>query len=108
MSGEFASMTAIHTVLPSIASTPIAWGTYASDPDIHFFLCLFHDMPDEVPDVERFSSQVAALHHAGKSPNGKYGFATTTFQGNLPQDNTWCDTWEEFYIRGMVRMLQLE
>ena len=65
-------------------------------------------MSDELPDVERFSSQVAALHHAGKSPNEKFGFEVTTFQGNLPQDNTWCDTWEEFYIRGMNRMLQLE
>ena len=108
MSGELTSMTAIHTVLPSIAPNPIAWGTYASDPDIHFFLCSFHEMPNELPDVERFSAQVAALHRAAKSPNGKFGFDVTTFQGNLPQDNTWCDTWEEFYIRGMVRMLQLE
>ncbi|MDI1487169.1 MAG: hypothetical protein OHK93_006437 [Ramalina farinacea] len=108
MSGEFASMTAIHTALPSVAPTPIAWGTYVSDPDIHFFLCSFHKMSGELPEIERFSAQVAALHRAGKSPTGKFGFEVTTFQGNLPQDNTWCDTWEEFYIRGMVRMLQLE
>ena len=108
MSGELASMNAIHTALSTIAPIPIAWGTYASDPDIHFFLCSFHEMSDELPDVERFSSEVAALHHKAKSPTGKFGFQVTTFQGNLPQDNTWCDTWEEFYIRGMNRMLQLE
>ena len=108
MSGELTSMKAIHAALPSIAPTPIAWGTYTSDPDVHFFLCSFHEMSDELPEVERFSAQVAALHRAGKSPNGKFGFPVTTFQGNLPQDNTWCDTWEEYYIRGMVRMLQLE
>lgn len=28
--------------------------------------------------------------------------------GSLPQDNTWCDTWEEYFKRGMTRMLDLE
>lgn len=108
MSGEFASMTAIHKATPHFAPLSIAWGTYALDPDIHFFLCSFHEMSDELPDVERFSASVAALHRNGKSPTGKYGFPVGTFQGNLPQDNTWTDTWEEFYIQGLKRMFQLE
>lgn len=108
MYGEYESMTAIHQAVPSFAPTPIAWGTYASDPDIHFYLCSFHDMADGLPDVERFSAQVAELHREGKSPNGKFGFQCTTWQGLLPQDNTWTDTWEAFYVNGMKRMLQLE
>jgi protein-ribulosamine 3-kinase len=108
MSGEFKSMTEIHNAVPAFAPIPIAWGTYASDPDIHFFLCSFHEMSEELPNVQRFSAQVAELHRKGKSPTGKYGFPCTTFQGNLPQDNTWTDTWEEFYVNGMKRMLQLE
>ena len=108
MTGEFRSMTEIHNTVPDFAPTPIARGTYASDPDIHFFICSFHDMSDELPDVQEFTAQVAELHRRGKSPNGKYGFDCTTFQGNLPQDNIWTDTWEEFYIEGMNRMLELE
>lgn len=108
MSGELASMTAIYNATPQFAPLPIAWGTYASDPEIHFFLCSFHEMSDELPDVERFAESVAALHRNGKSPTGKYGFPVGTFQGNLPQDNAWTDTWEEFYIQGMERMFQLE
>ena len=62
MSGEFKSMTEIHNAVPAFAPTPIAWGTYASDSDVHFFLCSFHQMPEELPDVQRFSAQVAELH----------------------------------------------
>ena len=58
--------------------------------------------------MQRFSARVAELHRRGKSPTSKYGFPYTTFQGNLLQDNTWTDTWEEFFVDGMKRMLQLE
>ena len=108
MLGEFKSMTEIHNAVPAFAPIPIAWGTYASDPDIHFFLCSFHKMSEELPDVQEFPGRVAELHSKGKSPTGKYGFHCTTFQGNLPQDNRWTDTWEEFYVNGMKRMLKLE
>lgn len=36
----------------------------------------------------------------------QFGFHITTFNGKLAQDNTWTDTWEEFYVRGMRRMLR--
>ena len=28
--------------------------------------------------------------------------------GPLPQDNRWCRTWEEYFVQGMKRMLDLE
>ena len=65
-------------------------------------------MTEELPDLESFTESVARLHLNSISPNGKYGFHVTTYMGPLPQDNTWCDTWEEFFIRGMKRMLMLE
>ena len=108
MSGEFTSMTAIYNATPHFAPRPIAWGTYASDPDTHFFLCSFHEISGELPDIDRFCENLASLHRNGKSPTGRYGFPVSTFQGNLPQDNTWTDTWEEFYIQGMKRMFKLE
>ena len=43
-----------------------------------------------------------------KSPNGKFGFPVTTFSGNAPQDNSWTDTWEEFFIQAVNHMLRLE
>ena len=49
MSGEFSSMTALHNTIPDATPEPVGWGTYASNPDVHFFLCKFIDMIDEVP-----------------------------------------------------------
>ncbi|KAH0536795.1 hypothetical protein FGG08_006363 [Glutinoglossum americanum] len=108
MSGEFASMSALHDTMPDLAPKPIAWGTYASNPNVHFFLCSFHDMTDEVPDIEVFPAKIAELHMKGVSPNGKFGFPVINYQGRLPQDTTWCDTWEECFSRSLKRMLELE
>ena len=91
--GEMTSMTAIYDATPGFAPQPIGWGTYVSDPDIHFFLCEFRDMTvDELPDIEPFCRGVAALHSNGKSSTKKFGFPVCTFHGNLPQDNSWTDT----------------
>jgi len=65
-------------------------------------------MVEELPEIEAFTSSVARLHKSAVSPNGKYGFPVTTYMGPLPQDNKWCDTWEEYFAQGMRRMLELE
>ena len=65
-------------------------------------------MVEELPEIEDFTSSVARLHKSTLSPNGKYGFPVTTYMGPLPQDNRWCDTWEEYFVQGMRRMLELE
>ena len=108
-SGEFLSMRTIQKVLPEFVPEPIAWGTYASDADIHFFLCSFHDMiTDELPKMKPFCANIAALHRNSTSPTGKFGFSVCTFYGNFPQDNTWTDTWEEFFVQNITRMFELE
>jgi protein-ribulosamine 3-kinase len=108
MFGEFESMKAIYSTIPDLTPRPIACGTYSSDPDIHFLLTEFHEVSDDLPHIQRFTSKVAYMHMNGKSPNGKYGFPITTFNGNLPQDNSWTDTWEEFYKQSLRRLLQFE
>ena len=108
MSGEFASMSALHSVLPEIVPRPIAWDTYASEPNVHFFLCAFHEMTDDVPDIQKLPAKVAELHEKGVSPNGKYGFPVPTFQGRLLQETEWSDSWEDFFSNSMKRMLALE
>ncbi|MCJ1385499.1 hypothetical protein MMC17_008622 [Xylographa soralifera] len=83
--GEFESMRALHALLPDFAPKPIAWGTYKTVKDTHFFLCEFRDMTDEMPDPHKFAARLAALHRSSKSPNGKFGFHMTTYSGNLPR-----------------------
>jgi len=106
--GEFESMKAIHTLLPNFAPKAIAWGTYEAVPDTHFFLCEFRDMIDEMPDPNKFSARLAALHQNSQSPNGKFGFHLTTYSGNLPQMNEWEDSWEKFFAKSMRLALDLE
>jgi protein-ribulosamine 3-kinase len=108
MHGEFESMKAIHTLLPNFAPKPIAWGTYKTIPDTHFFLCEYKEMTDELPDPHKFTSRLAALHQNSKSPNGKFGFHITTYSGNLPQITEWEDSWETFFAKSMRWALNLE
>lgn len=66
-------------------------------------------MVEELPDIQAFTSSLAKLHKASLplSP-GRYGFHVPTHMGFMAQDTSWCDTWEEFFHQGMVRMLALE
>lgn len=108
MHGEFESMKAIYAVLPAFAPKPIAWGTYKTLPDTHFFLCDYREMIDEMPDPHKFTSRLAALHQNSQSPNGKFGFHITTYSGNLPQMNEWEDSWETYFSKSMRKALDLE
>lgn len=107
MRGEFESMRAIHAVSPMFAPNPIAWGTFKSNPELHFFLCDFHIMDKETPNAEIFTARLAEIHKKSVSPNGKYGFHVTTYNRKLPQDCTWTDTWEECYRNNLKRMFDL-
>jgi protein-ribulosamine 3-kinase len=101
-------MSTIYAVTPDLVPRPIAWGTYASIPDVHFFLCDFHDMTDELPDLYTFPVKMAELHRTGTSPNGKYGFPVTTYHGNTPIRHGWSDTWEEYFTRTTRALFLLE
>jgi protein-ribulosamine 3-kinase len=106
--GEFESMKAIHSLLPDFAPEPIAWGTYQTIPDTHFFLCEFRDMIDDMPDPHKFTVRLAELHQNSSSPTGKFGFHTTTYSGNLPQMTEWEESWETFFAKSMRQALKLE
>ncbi len=131
MRGEFESMSLLYSITPDFVPKPHAWGTYQGLPQFHFFLCDFQwvdcpttrphiydglisniihsDMIEELPEIESFTSAVARLHKASMplSP-GKFGFPVPTHMGFTAQDNRWCDTWEDFFRQGMVRMLERE
>lgn len=110
MHGEYESEKALHDLHADFVPAPIVSGTYSSDSNTHFFLCDFQDMIDELPDVDEFCTELARLHSKSKikSANGMFGFHTTTCNGTLPQDNAWSASWEEFYIRGLKHMFQIE
>jgi protein-ribulosamine 3-kinase len=101
-------MTHIHDTVADLAPNPIGWGSYATVPDTHFFLCSFVDMTDDIPDIETLPVKVAELHKKGLSPNGKFGFPVQNYQGRLSQVTTWTDTWEECFANNLRGMLNHE
>jgi protein-ribulosamine 3-kinase len=105
---EFESMQAIHNLTPEFAPKPIAWGSYSSVPDTHFFLCEYREMIEEMPDPEVFASRLARLHQTSKSPTGKFGFHMTTYSGNQPQPTDWEASWEAYFAKNLRFALDLE
>jgi protein-ribulosamine 3-kinase len=108
LEGEFESMSVIHSITPSFAPKPITWGTFESDDKLHFFICDFHHMDGEIPEQNAFAENLAKLHRESKSPEGKFGFHVTTYNGNLPQDVRWTSTWEECFVNGTKKDFELE
>ncbi|KAK2600094.1 hypothetical protein QQS21_005180 [Conoideocrella luteorostrata] len=115
--GEYESLKLINKIIPKFSPEPLAWGKckgLAEKPDEYFIMFTFHPLLKGNPPVPRFAEAVAQLHtlsmreYATANPDGKFGFHITTYNGTLAQDNTWTRTWEEFFIRGMRRMLALE
>lgn len=106
--GEYVSMKSLHDTLPTLTPLPVGWGTYAADSNVHFFLCGFVDMMDDLPDVGLLAASLADLHKRGLSPNGKYGFPVPTLQGIIPQYTDWCDSWEEFFSNSIHMVMENE
>lgn len=108
VSGEFASMTMLHKAMPNLTPIPYAWGTYAADSNISFFLCGFVDMTDDLPDVRKLAASLAELHLRAVNPDGKYGFPVPTLQGTIAQYTGWEDSWETFFSKSMAQNMANE
>jgi fructosamine-3-kinase len=107
LKGEFESTSEIHAVTGDFTPKPIAWGSFKGIPNTHYYICKFYELADELPEPMEFCAKLAMLHTKSESPNGKFGFHVVTYNGNLPQENGYTDTWEEFFIRGFSHMLNL-
>ncbi|KAH8807663.1 Fructosamine/Ketosamine-3-kinase [Xylogone sp. PMI_703] len=107
LKGEFESTSLIHNAVPEFAPLPIAWGSMKNETDTHFYLCYFHNLSEELTDPKMFGPTLAKLHQNATSPDGRFGFHVVTYNGNLPQDNDFTDTWEEFFAKGLKHMLNL-
>lgn len=93
--------------MPDFTPKPLAYGSFKSTPDTHFYVCEFRNLGEDLPEPPDFCAKLAQLHKNGISPNGKYGFPVVTYNGKLPQENGFTDTWEEFFANGLRHMLNL-
>ncbi|TQS31752.1 hypothetical protein Golomagni_07957, partial [Golovinomyces magnicellulatus] len=107
--GEYEGMSKIHETVPDFAPRPVAWGKCDNSPNKFFFLSEYIKMTQQnLADPRKFCSSLAHLHKNATSPNGMFGFPMTTCNGNIPQDNTWQESWETFFANGLRHMLQLD
>ncbi|KFY64856.1 hypothetical protein V496_02973, partial [Pseudogymnoascus sp. VKM F-4515 (FW-2607)] len=105
--GEFESTSKIHSVLADFVPKQILCGSFKAIPNAHYYICRFYNLSQELPEKADFCAKVAALHSKSQSPNGKFGFHVITYNGNLPQENGYADTWEEFFTNGFKHMLTM-
>ncbi|KAL8699345.1 MAG: hypothetical protein Q9201_006057 [Fulgogasparrea decipioides] len=107
LKGEYESTLAIHAVRADFIPKPILQGSFKSLQNTHYYLCRFYELAEELPEHKDFCAKVAYLHENSKSPNGKFGFHVVTYNGDLPQENGYTDTWEEFFSNGFKHMINL-
>ncbi|KAK8034977.1 hypothetical protein PG993_009972 [Apiospora rasikravindrae] len=110
MEGTYVSEKLIHSFIPEHVPAPLAFGSYESIPNMHYYICDYVDMTDDLPDPAKFGQTLAKLHlnSMEKSPTGQYGFPLTTHLAFVPNDNTWTDTWTVWFSNAMRKMLEEE
>ncbi|OIW23750.1 hypothetical protein CONLIGDRAFT_657379 [Coniochaeta ligniaria NRRL 30616] len=107
LKGEFQATSAIYAITPDFCPKPIAWGSLQCENDAHFYVCKYYDFAEGVPEPTSFCEKLARLHSSHTSPEGKFGFHCTTYNGDLPQDNTWSDSWESYFDNGLRHVLRV-
>lgn len=118
---EYTSMALIYRLQPRLAPQPLAWGSYVSVPNVHFLLCEFRPMKEEVevrkgcvPGVDELARAIAAFHMASSNSSDtditsrQYGNDLTTYHGNVPVEHGWYNTWEEYFSSTTKHLLDIE
>lgn len=108
MESAFYSESLFFSYLPSHVPEPHALGTYKHDPSTSFYLCVFHDMTDDVPEYQKFVPIIVKVHKDTMGKQQRYGFDIPTYLGNIPNDNTWQDSWEVWFTQAMRQMFLIE
>ncbi|PVH82059.1 hypothetical protein DL98DRAFT_620823 [Cadophora sp. DSE1049] len=85
--GEFESTSSIHAIAGDFSPGPIAWGSFTSIPDAHYYICKFYHLSQDLPEPAEFCAKLAELHIKRESPNDHFGYHMITYNGNVPQEN---------------------
>jgi fructosamine-3-kinase len=75
--------------------------------DAHFYVCKYYHFVEGLAQPSTFCEKLAQLHSNHTSPEDKFGFHCTTYNGDMPQDNTWSDSWEAFFDKGLRHVLKV-
>jgi len=113
----------MHDASPSFFPRPIAQGCTSKNDNkessgpgdqqcYYFLLNEYLDLETEsktgrlrIPDAPDLCWQLAQLHRRTRSPNGKFGFDVTSYNGIVPQYVEWQDSWEVFFSNSLRHLL---
>ncbi|KAI3397076.1 hypothetical protein diail_11312 [Diaporthe ilicicola] len=108
--GEHESLNAIHNAVPNFCPKSHANGELEDSPGKFFMATDFLDLRGSGPEGSGLSlaQKMAKLHTTGAPvPEGydkpMFGFPVPTCCGSTEQDNSWKESWAEFYAENRLR-----
>ncbi|KAF2756964.1 hypothetical protein EJ05DRAFT_477178 [Pseudovirgaria hyperparasitica] len=110
MSGSYAADSEVHAFVPELVPQPLAFGTYSTDPNTHFYLCEYVKMKDDILSPREWAAAVSLLHtrSMGRGPSTRFGFDVTTHLANVPVNNSWNMSWVDFWTQQMRGLFDQE
>ncbi|USP82774.1 hypothetical protein yc1106_10048 [Curvularia clavata] len=112
--GEHASLQAIHKIVPTLCPQSFGHGQFEAHPSKSFlvtdFLYLNSRLVPKLSKALSLASKLAKLHTTpAPIPDGydkpMFGFPVTTCCGDTPQDNSYKESWADFYAENRLMFI---
>ncbi|KAJ4309970.1 Mitochondrial distribution and morphology protein 12 [Neodidymelliopsis sp. IMI 364377] len=111
--GEHESLNAINNVVPSLCPQSFGHGKFESNPQTSFLVTDFLNLTGRSSskgNAPSLAQKLAKLHTTpAPTPDGydkpMFGFPATTCCGDTPQDNSYKESWADFYAENRLRFI---
>jgi len=113
--GEHASLNALHSAVPSLCPKSFGWGHFTSSSSTSFLVTDFLTLTGRGSSrgsspTPSLAAKLAKLHTTPATvPDGydkpMFGFPATTCCGDTPQDNSYKESWADFYVNNRFRFI---
>ncbi|KAF2275866.1 Ketosamine-3-kinase [Westerdykella ornata] len=110
--GEHESLNALHSAVPSLCPASFGHGRFEDQPSTSFLVAEFLNLGGRSASKSgpSLAAKLAKLHTTpARIPEGydkpMFGFPVTTCCGDTPQDNSYKESWADFYAENRLRFI---